>query len=321
MNSVRFDAGTTLVGDFVIKLTPENGLESPDCPTILNDVVPSLTFSQMPEKINVYNPPEHTQTSNINDNSTGGNIFCSLTPGHGGRNSYSTGIPLELSGYLRSASDCGKITTGASIDIWQEIPDGHAWRESKIWVPVPQSKDGKFNFKTFLPGHLKPPEIIRPRHVNIRARAPGHKTRETTIQFHGDRFNIGAFGDCNRLESCLAVDKPHLHVQFHSVGNGRIVADTLPGAMALGRNVAFATLLADVAVADSHSCPAPCVELQECAADCDGDDDCTGDLICYLRDVGEPLPPGCTGPTDDDKDYCYNPPVCFITRIFLNVSD
>jgi hypothetical protein len=47
----------------------------------------------------------------------------------------------------------------------------------------------------------------------------------------------------------------------------------------------------------------------ECEGDCDSDDDCTNNLLCWQRDNGDPAPPGCDGNAKLDYDYCYDPAV------------
>ena len=37
--------------------------------------------------------------------------------------------------------------------------------------------------------------------------------------------------------------------------------------------------------------------------DCDGDSDCTGDLVCHQRDGSDPVP-SCAGRGDSKTDYC-----------------
>jgi hypothetical protein len=46
--------------------------------------------------------------------------------------------------------------------------------------------------------------------------------------------------------------------------------------------------------------------LQECQGDCDNDDECDGDLICFQRD-GTEIVPGCVGVPVEGTDYCINP--------------
>ena len=49
--------------------------------------------------------------------------------------------------------------------------------------------------------------------------------------------------------------------------------------------------------------PDPTFKLDVCEGDCDGDDDCKGDLVCFQRD-GYREVPGCLGKGDDGWDYC-----------------
>ena len=53
-------------------------------------------------------------------------------------------------------------------------------------------------------------------------------------------------------------------------------------------------------------------KLGRCVGDCDTDDHCAGDLVCFERDAGDPAPPGCVwsnGRTRDDSntDFCVRP--------------
>ena len=43
--------------------------------------------------------------------------------------------------------------------------------------------------------------------------------------------------------------------------------------------------------------------LNECEGDCDNDDDCAGDLVCFQQDDDEPVP-GCSGNPGRKHDYC-----------------
>ena len=45
--------------------------------------------------------------------------------------------------------------------------------------------------------------------------------------------------------------------------------------------------------------------MAQCQGDCDGDEDCAGDLKCKQRDVGEEVP-GCSGFSWPQMDYCYD---------------
>jgi hypothetical protein len=54
--------------------------------------------------------------------------------------------------------------------------------------------------------------------------------------------------------------------------------------------------------------PASAYPLGECQGECDSDEDCEGELICFQRDPGDPVP-GCLGGEDDTSrnDFCISP--------------
>ena len=50
----------------------------------------------------------------------------------------------------------------------------------------------------------------------------------------------------------------------------------------------------------------PSDPLGECQGDCDDDDECEGDLVCFHNENGDAhVPPGCSGTGTADWDYCY----------------
>ena len=53
----------------------------------------------------------------------------------------------------------------------------------------------------------------------------------------------------------------------------------------------------------------PTGPLNECEGDCDNDNQCAGDLICYQREAGNEAVPGCAGGESDTRntDYCIRP--------------
>ena len=53
----------------------------------------------------------------------------------------------------------------------------------------------------------------------------------------------------------------------------------------------------------------PDVPCGKCGGDCDADNDCDGDLICFQREIPYTEVPGCSGGYDDKStvDYCANP--------------
>ena len=48
----------------------------------------------------------------------------------------------------------------------------------------------------------------------------------------------------------------------------------------------------------------PSFPLGHCEADCDDDDECESDLVCYQRGSDDDPTPGCIGVPDGKKDYC-----------------
>eukprot|EP00941_MAST-03F_sp_MAST-3F-sp1_P002444 g2444.t1 len=48
-------------------------------------------------------------------------------------------------------------------------------------------------------------------------------------------------------------------------------------------------------------------KLKLCEGDCDADSQCEGDLICFQRNPGDPVPDDCDGEGHEGTDYCTNP--------------
>jgi len=51
----------------------------------------------------------------------------------------------------------------------------------------------------------------------------------------------------------------------------------------------------------------PSESLRKCEGDCDSDSDCSNNLKCWQREMGDVLPPGCDGSPYKNWDYCYEP--------------
>lgn len=46
--------------------------------------------------------------------------------------------------------------------------------------------------------------------------------------------------------------------------------------------------------------------LSLCYGDCDSDDDCESDLVCFFNGADDAnIPPGCNGTAKTGVDYCY----------------
>ena len=48
-------------------------------------------------------------------------------------------------------------------------------------------------------------------------------------------------------------------------------------------------------------------DLERCQGDCDNDNDCSGDLVCYHVGNNDNHVPGCNGTPNEDTDYCVRP--------------
>eukprot|EP01083_Nonionella_stella_P166183 554850_1 len=57
---------------------------------------------------------------------------------------------------------------------------------------------------------------------------------------------------------------------------------------------------------------------QECEGDCDGNAQCSENLLCWERNPGDPNPPGCSGIPTPDWDYCYDPNRAFVADVNVN---
>ena len=55
----------------------------------------------------------------------------------------------------------------------------------------------------------------------------------------------------------------------------------------------------------NNGSPAEFFPLGQCQGDCDSDEECAGDLICYKRDGYEEVP-GCVGAGSSGQDYFYD---------------
>lgn len=66
-------------------------------------------------------------------------------------------------------------------------------------------------------------------------------------------------------------------------------------------------LLVDVSIQGDNWIPMSAFPLGKCQGDCDSSDQCEGKLVCYQRESGNSVPPGCSGTPTGNKDYCYDP--------------
>ena len=171
LNAVRLANDSWLAANFVATLLPLGSTTSVCQPTPTDVQGP---FHLPPEQV----PTEFPARS----------AACVSDPSCVGCNSYSGGIPLLLSGYVRSAvGNCAPLTgDGVIVDIWQADPTGTYWDNNGHWRRGLQEQHlyncrahqagGTFNFTTMLPGYYVAGTSWRPRHIHIRIQATGHRT-------------------------------------------------------------------------------------------------------------------------------------------------
>lgn len=99
--------------------------------------------------------------------------------------------------------------------------------------------------------------------------------------------------------------------------------ETVPGCTGLGETGrdycydAGATTTTLRRVGNNGS-PALRFPMEACQGDCDTDDDCVGDLVCFQRKGLEPVP-GCTGTGVSGTDYwCVSLSIFFSCFIFFS---
>ena len=133
---------------------------------------------------------------------------------------YADGLRLQLRGSVRSSAGCRPLEgAGVVVDIWQADPNGEYWHADDLWLTGRRmaeddhmyncrahAEGGAFAFETLLPGHYVAGSAWRPRHIHVRAQAPGHVTVVTQVYFHGDRF----LGDADTACPVCLSDHPAL---------------------------------------------------------------------------------------------------------------
>ena len=68
----------------------------------------------------------------------------------------------------------------------------------------------------------------------------------------------------------------------------------------------FCIRLSDLEFVGNNGNPPEAFPLQKCQGDCDNDEECKGELVCFHRNGGEEVP-GCEGNDVSTVDYCISP--------------
>ncbi len=98
------------------------------------------------------------------------------------------GSVVELKGQVYG-SDCTTPLKNALVEIWQCDTEGRYDNESKAFQLRARwftDAEGKYAFKTVLPGKYLNGRLYRPAHIHFRVTAPGSKELISQIYFEGD---------------------------------------------------------------------------------------------------------------------------------------
>ena len=204
LNALRLPPDATLAAEFVITLDGGGGVA--DCEPTPADV--KGPFHLPPEEVPAHFPARSEA--------------CVLDPACASCASpaYADGLRLQLRGSVRSSAGCRPLEgAGVVVDIWQADPNGEYWHADDLWPTGRRmaeddhlyncrahAEGGAFAFETLLPGHYVAGSAWRPRHIHVRAQAPGHATVVTQVYFHGDRF----LGDADTACPVCLSDHPAL---------------------------------------------------------------------------------------------------------------
>jgi len=124
-----------------------------------------------------------------------------------------TGTRLTVSGRVFGA-DCGPLA-GALLDVWQANDDGRYDNDGVDDPPVgamvlrgrmEADADGKFSFRTILPGRYLNGGQFRPSHIHVKVSAAGHQSLTTQLYFDGDPYNDSDAWFLDTLSMALSDD-------------------------------------------------------------------------------------------------------------------
>ncbi len=99
------------------------------------------------------------------------------------------GTPLWLSGVIR-AQTC-TLLAGGVVDLWQA--DGKGVYDNtgfRLRGRATTDAQGRWKFRTVIPGHYGSGRFVRPKHIHLKVSAPGHALITTQLYFAGDRYNV-----------------------------------------------------------------------------------------------------------------------------------
>lgn len=86
--------------------------------------------------------------------------------------------------------DCQTPLVGATVEIWQADPKGKYDMESDLFrgrARILTDSEGKYWFRTYMPGYYTDAGLARPKHIHYVVQAPKHKPLTTQLYFKGDK--------------------------------------------------------------------------------------------------------------------------------------
>lgn len=103
------------------------------------------------------------------------------------------GQKLHVSGQLLAA-DCRTPIVGAQIEAWHANPDGGYdtdGAEMRYYGHVVTGADGRWGFRTLMPGRYLNGARYRPAHVHLKVFDAGRERLTTQLYFEGDKWIAG----------------------------------------------------------------------------------------------------------------------------------
>jgi catechol 1,2-dioxygenase len=133
----------------------------------------------------------HTPSCDETEDNTEGPFYRSGAPFRTVLASSWEGLPLVISGTVMGLDRQCVPLPRALLDVWQANDAGSYDRFGSRfrWRGRMRSgDDGRYRFETIVPGHYLNGDAYRPRHIHLKAFAPGHRELTTQIYFRGDPF-------------------------------------------------------------------------------------------------------------------------------------
>ena len=178
---------------------------------------------------------------------------------------------LNVTAFSVSAANvAATLLPAAVIDVWQADPEGTYWKDDDYWPTRRRmgaedaaatehlyncrahgtaGADGVVVFTSLLPGHYVAGSAWRPRHIHLRAQAPGHDTVITQLYFHGDPYLGAADTACSSCKSGL----PELVVALALSEGSGTTTGTSSFSLADLESIGVASNVKDKAAADQAS--------------------------------------------------------------------